>query len=122
MSQAKPTATIDSYIATFPEQVQKLLEKVRAVAKSAAPEATEGMSYGVPTLYLNGKYLVYFAAFKHHIGVYPATTIAVEKVKGLSAYKVSTGTLRFPFDKPIPFDLIKEFVQYRVAEQTADQK
>lgn len=116
MNTAKTTVTVDSYIAAFPEEVQKLLEKVRAVMKSAAPDATEGISYGVPTLYLEGKYLVYFAAFKHHIGVYPATTAAVEKVKGLPEYKVSKGTLKFPFDKPIPFDLIREFVVYRVEE------
>lgn len=116
MNKDKTTVTIDSYIAIFPEEVQKLLEKIRAVMMSAAPGATEGISYGVPTLYLDGKYLVYFAAFKHHIGVYPATTAAVEKVKGLPEYKVSHGTLKFPFDKPIPFDLIREFVVHRVEE------
>ena len=109
-------SAIDTYIATFPDEVQKLLKKLRNIISAAIPNATEGISYGIPTLYLNGKYLVYFAAFKHHISVYPATTPAVDKVKGLVDYKVSKGTLKFPLDKPIPFDLIKEFVKYRVKE------
>ena len=82
--------------------------------KSAAPNTTEGISYGIPTFYLNGKYLVYFAAFQNHISVYPAITAAVTKVKGLSAYKVSKGTLKFPLSKPIPFDMIKKFVSFKV--------
>ncbi|MBP7842898.1 DUF1801 domain-containing protein [Candidatus Woesebacteria bacterium] len=122
MIEAKGSTTIDSYIASFPEDVQKLLQELRAVMKSAAPKSTEGMGYGVPALYLNGKYLVYFAAFKHHIGVYPATTAAVDKVKGLVDYKVSKGTLKFPLDKQIPFDLISEFVKLRVQEHIEDKK
>jgi uncharacterized protein YdhG (YjbR/CyaY superfamily) len=106
---------VDRYIQTFPADVQKLLKKVRSAIKSAAPATTEGISYGIPTLYLDGKYLVYFAGFKHHISVYPATTVAVEKA-GLSAYKVAKGTLRFPLDAPIPFDSIKQFVAFRVSE------
>lgn len=109
---------IATYIATFPDDTQKLLNKVYAVIQSAAPNTTEGISYGIPTFYLDGKYLVYFAGFKNHIGVYPATTAAVEKVHGLSEYKVSKGTLKFHLDKPIPFDLIEEFVRYRVIEET----
>ena len=111
MTNTQHSGAIDTYIATFPEEVQKLLKKLKDVICSAVPDATEGISYGIPTLYLNGKYLVYFAAFKHHISVYPAITPAVDKVTGLSAYKVSKGTLKFPLDKPIPFDLIKDFVK-----------
>jgi uncharacterized protein YdhG (YjbR/CyaY superfamily) len=109
--------TIDEYISTFPKEVQDLLRKLRSVIKTAAPETTEGISYRIPTFYLDGKYLVYFAAFKNHISVYPAVTPAVEKVKGLSRYKVSKGTLRFPLGQPIPFDLIEKFVRYRVQER-----
>jgi uncharacterized protein YdhG (YjbR/CyaY superfamily) len=109
--------TIDEYIEVFPKDVQALLRKVRSTIKSAAPETTEGISYGIPTFYLNGKYLVYFAGFKNHISVYPATTAALDNVKGLSAYKVSKGTLRFPLTKPIPFHLIKQFVNYRMKEE-----
>lgn len=119
MTNTIRTQTIDSYINSFPPDVQKILQKLKAVLKSAAPTTTEGISYGVPTLYLNDKYLVYFAAFKNHIGVYPATTPAVEKVQGLSDYKVSKGTLKFPLDKPIPYDLLEEFVKNRVKEQVA---
>lgn len=116
MSNTKQISVIDAYIGTFPTEVQVLLQKLKKTIKSAAPKSSEGISYGVPTFYLNGKYLVYFAAFKNHIGIYPATTTAVQKA-GLSAYKVAKGTLRFPLSKPIPFELIKKFVKYRIAEQ-----
>ncbi|MEX1997819.1 MAG: DUF1801 domain-containing protein [Candidatus Andersenbacteria bacterium] len=119
---AKQITTIDAYIKTFPKDVQVLLKKLRGVIKSAAPKATEGISYKIPTFYLNGKYLVYFAAFKNHISVYPATTAAVTKVKGLSDYKVAKGTLRFPLNKPIPFGMIKKFVSHRVKEHIAREK
>jgi len=107
---------VDEYIETFPKDVRATLRKVRSTIKSAAPKTTEGISYGIPTFYLNGKYLVYFAGFKYHISVYPAITAAVDNVNGLANYKVSKGTLKFPLDKPIPFDLIKKFVELRVKE------
>lgn len=117
--KTEPTTT-DEYIDTFPRDVQSLLKKVRSTIKSAAPDLTEGISYRIPTFYLNGKYLVYFAGFKNHISVYPATTTAVEKA-GLSDYKVAKGTLRFPLDKPIPYDKIKKFVENRLAEELEKQ-
>lgn len=110
-------STVDSYIKSFPEEVQELLKKLRLIVKSAAPDSTEGISYGIPTIYLNGTYLVYFAAFRKHLSVYPATTTAAEKA-GLAAFKVSKGTLKFPLNKPIPFDLIQKFVELRVEEHT----
>ncbi len=109
--------SITAYIKRFPKPTQILLEKMRKTIKSAIPHATEGISYGIPTFYVNGKYLVYFAGFKNHLSVYPATTPAVEKTKGLLAYKVSKGTLKFPLDKPIPYALIKKFVSLRVKEE-----
>ncbi len=109
--------TIGEYIEIFPKSTQIFLRKMRATIKSQIPKAKEGISYGIPTFYLNGKYLVYFAAFKNHLSVYPATTSAVTKVKGLSKYKVSKGTLRFPLTEPIPFEMIKKFVKLRVKEQ-----
>lgn len=112
--------TIDDYIGTFPSDVQSLLNKVRSTIKQSAPEMSEGISYKIPTFYLNGKYLVYFAGFTNHISVYPATTEAVDKVKGLSEYKVSKGTLKFPLEKPIPFNLIEQFVKYRVSEEQSN--
>jgi uncharacterized protein YdhG (YjbR/CyaY superfamily) len=117
MNQTKPIETIDEYIAEYPDEVQVILRKLRRLIKAAVPELTEGISYRIPTFYLKGKYLVYFAAFKNHISVYPATTEAVDRVKGLAAYKVSKGTLKFPLDKPVPYEMIEKFVQCRVAEQ-----
>lgn len=101
--------------------MQELLEKVRSTIKSAAPDTTEGISYGIPTFYLNGKYLVYFAGFKNHISIYPATTVAVEKA-GLSDHKVAKGTLKFPLGKAMPYDRIKGFVKYRLEEEGAYRK
>ncbi len=120
MTKANPN-TIDAYIATFPVEVQVLLKKLRKTIQSAIPgthDVTAGISYKIPTFYLNGKYLVYFAAFKNHLSVYPATTAAVDQA-GLADYKVAKGTLKFPLNQPIPFDLIKKFVQYRVEEHLA---
>ena len=110
------SAAVTSYITGFPKEVQTILKKMRSTVKSAAPKLTEGISYGIPTFYLNGKYLVYIAGFKKHVSVYPAITPAVEKVKGLSAYKVSKGTLKFPLTEPIPYEMIKKFVAHRVKE------
>ena len=107
---------IDEYVASFPESTQVLLTKLRNEIKNAGPELTEGISYGIPTFYLNGKYLVYFAGFKNHVSIYPATTSAVDKA-GLNSYKVSKGTLQFPLDKPIPFKKITIFVHERINER-----
>jgi uncharacterized protein YdhG (YjbR/CyaY superfamily) len=107
--------TVDEYIATFPRNVQGILQKLRQVIKDAAPEAEEAISYQIPTFKLNGN-LVWFAAFKNHIGFYPrASAIEAFKAK-LSLCDISKGTIRFPLDKPIPFDLIKKIVKYRVKE------
>ncbi len=122
MAVSNKTLNIDSYIAAYPNEVQVLLKKMRSMFISAAPGAVEGISYGIPTFYLDGKHLVFFAAFKNHLSVYPATTQAVDQVKGLSKYKHSKGTLRFPLSKPIPFNLIEEFVKRRVAEQRAEAR
>ena len=106
--------TIDEYIATFPKNIQSILE-LRQAIRNSAPKAEEAISYQMPTFKLNGN-LVYFAAFKNHIGFYP-TSSAIEAFKEeLSDYEVSKGTIRFPLDKPIPFDLVKKIVKYRVKE------
>jgi uncharacterized protein YdhG (YjbR/CyaY superfamily) len=108
-------ASIDEYIATFPEDVQIKLNELRAVIKAAAPGAIEKISYQMPAFSLNGN-LVYFAAYKNHIGFYPAPR-GIEKFKNeLSSYKGSKGTVQFPLDKPLPFDLIKRIVEFRVTE------
>jgi uncharacterized protein YdhG (YjbR/CyaY superfamily) len=106
--------TIDSFITQFPVDVQRLLRQLEATIKQAAPLAEEGFGYGVPGFKLNGKQLVNFSAFKNHIGLYP-TPSAIEKFKNeLSVYKTSKGAIQFPFDKPIPYDLVKRIVEYRV--------
>ena len=111
-SQTAPK-DIDEYVAGFPNDVQEILEKIRMAIRKAAPEAEETIKYRMPTFTLNGN-LVHFAAFKKHIGFYPAPR-AIEKFKRqLSVYEGAKGSARFPFDQPIPFDLISEIVKFRV--------
>jgi len=110
--------SIDEYIATFPRNAQSILEEIRQAIREAAPQAEEAISYQMPVFKLNGV-LVWFAAFKNHIGFYPkASAIEAFKEK-LSAYEIRKGTIRFPINEPIPFDLIKEMVRFRVKENLA---
>jgi uncharacterized protein YdhG (YjbR/CyaY superfamily) len=106
---------IDDYIATFPENVQTVLQQIRQTIKDAAPNAEETISYQMPAFKLNG-ILVWFAAHKNHIGFYPKTSAIEIFKKELSAYEVSKGTIKFPLDDPVPFGLIKEIVRFRVRE------
>jgi len=107
--------TIDDYMATFPSDIQKKLQEMRATIKETAPDAEEKISYQMPTFFLKGN-LVHFAAFKNHIGFYPVPT-GIEKFKReISAYKTSKGAVQFPLDKPLPLDLICKIVKFRVAE------
>lgn len=106
---------IDEYIATFPRNVQDILEELRQTIQNSAPDAKEAISYQIPTFKLNGN-LVHFAAFKNHIGFYPASSAISKFKKELSHYEVSKGTVRFPINEPIPFDLIGKIVKYRVKE------
>lgn len=106
---------IDEYIAGFPSDIRAILEKVRAVIREAAPGAEEAISYQMPTYKLNGN-LVHFAAFKKHIGLYPTPTGTEAFKKELSPYKAGKGSIQFPLDQPIPYDLIKEIVMFRVKE------
>jgi uncharacterized protein YdhG (YjbR/CyaY superfamily) len=107
--------SIDEYIALFPEEVQIKLKELRTVIRTAAPDAEEKISYQMPTFALKGN-LVHFAAYKHHIGFYP-TSSGTENFKSeLSAYEGGKGSVRFPLDKPIPYDLISKIVAFRVAE------
>jgi uncharacterized protein YdhG (YjbR/CyaY superfamily) len=110
----RPT-TIDEYIAQFPEDVQQILARIRAVIQEAAPQAVERISYQMPAFYLRGN-LVYFGAHKRHIGFYP-TGSGIEAFKEeLAAYKGSKGAVQFPLDEPTPFELISKIVKFRVAE------
>jgi uncharacterized protein YdhG (YjbR/CyaY superfamily) len=111
----KKIDAIDEYIANFPEDVQNLLQEVRKVIQSTAPEAVEAISYGIPTFKLEGN-LVHFGGFKDHIGFYPAPR-GLEKFKEeLSGYEGSKGTVKFPLDKPIPYDLIRKITAFRVQD------
>ena len=107
--------SIDEYIATFPEATQKILKKIRATIKAAAPDAEEKISYQMPTFTLKGN-LVHFAAFKNHIGFYPTPTGIEKFKKELSVYEGAKGSVQFPLDKPIPYDLISKIVKFRVKE------
>ena len=107
---------IDEYIAGFPDDVQKILKKIRSTIRKAAPGAKETISYAIPTFTLNGRYLIYFAAFKKHVSIYPAPRGSEEFKKELTAYEGGKGTVQFPLDKPIPFDLITRIVKFKVKE------
>ncbi len=115
MDPEQKFTTIDEYIAQQPANVQPLLQEIRAVIRQAAPEATEKISYQMPTFYLNGN-LVHFAAYKHHIGFYPTPSGAEQFEQELSAYKRAKGSVQFPLDQPMPYDLIRRMVQFRAAE------
>lgn len=108
--------TIDTYIAGFPHNVREILEKARLTIQKAAPGAKETISYQIPTFTLEGSHLIYFAGYKNHIGLYPAPRGSEKFKKELSAYKGGKGTVQFPFDKPIPFDLIRRIVKFRIKE------
>lgn len=107
--------SIDEYIAGFPPDVQEILEKIRITIRKAAPDAEETFSYQMPTFKLKGN-LVHFAAFKKHIGLYPTPTGIEEFKDELSAYKNAKGSVQFPLDKPIPFDMISRIVAFRREE------
>jgi len=114
----EPPQTIDAYIAAFPDDVQAILQQVRRTIREAAPEATEAIAYGMPTFSLHGN-LVHFAAFKNHIGFYPVPSGMAAFQEELSAYKQGKGSVQFPLDKPIPYDLIQRIVRFRVEEARA---
>jgi len=114
MTTAKPTS-IDEYIAGFSAEIQAILQEIRATIKAAAPEAKEAIRYAIPTFILKGN-LVHFAAFKNHIGFYPAPTGAEAFKNELSVYKTGKGSVQFPLDQHMPLDLITRIVQFRVAE------
>lgn len=110
--------TIDEYIADFPPKVQEILQQIRQVIHETAPEATESIAYAIPTFKQNGN-LVHFAAFRDHISFFPTSSGISAFRSELSRYKISKGTVQFPLDKPIPYDLIKYITAFRVKEVTS---
>lgn len=122
MVAIKPT-TIDEYIAAFPGDVQKKLEQVRSTIKKAAPGAEEKISYGIPAFNLNGQYLIYFAGYKKHIGMYPVPGGVKEFEKDFESYNTSgKGTIQFPLEKPMPVSLITKIVKFRIKKNKEKAK
>jgi uncharacterized protein YdhG (YjbR/CyaY superfamily) len=112
---------IDEYIRLFPDDIQALLQSLRQTIREAAPDAEETISYQMPAFKQNGM-LVYFAAFKKHIGFYPTSSGIEAFREELSAYEGSKGTVRFPIDKPLPLDLVRDIVKFRVRENLEKQR
>jgi uncharacterized protein YdhG (YjbR/CyaY superfamily) len=114
-TDTKIANNIDEYIAGFPKDVQDTLQKIRGIIRKAAPDAEEAIKYQIPTFVLHGN-LVHFAAFQKHIGFYP-TPSGIDQFKDeLSVYKSAKGSVQFPLDEPVPFDLITKIVKFRVKE------
>jgi uncharacterized protein YdhG (YjbR/CyaY superfamily) len=113
--------TIDEYIGSFPPEIQKMLQALRAAVKAAAPEAQERISYRMPAFWLQGN-LAYFAAFKNHIGFFPTSSGIRAFAKELSGYQSSKGGVQFPLDRPLPLKLVAKMVKYRVWENSKPAK
>ena len=115
MADRSAPATIDEYIAAFPPDVQAILERIRWIIKKAAPIAREKISYKMPAFALDGD-LIYFAAFKKHIGVFPPVRGDEKLARELAPYRGEKGNLKFPLAEPIPYDLIRKVVRFRIKE------
>ena len=107
--------SIDEYVATFPEEIQAVLQTIRETVRAAAPDAQEKISYQMPTFFLKGN-LVHFAAFKHHIGFYPTPSGVDAFKEEIARYQSAKGSIRFPLDEPMPLDLITRIVKMRMAD------
>ena len=117
----KTPKNIDEYVKRFPKEVQQRLHAMRGTIKKAAPTATETISYGIPAFRLDGL-LVWFAAFKSHIGFYPRASGIAAFQKELSAYKWAKGSVQFPLDEPLPLALVSRMVKFRVKENLSKKK
>jgi uncharacterized protein YdhG (YjbR/CyaY superfamily) len=122
MPERTTAASIDEYIAGFPPETRPLLEEVRALIRTEAPGATETISYAIPTFDLRGRHLCHFAAFKSHLSFFPTGKGAEAFADELKAYKGGKGTVQFPYSQPLPTDLIRRMVRYRVAQVEAGEK
>ena len=117
----KPASSIDEYISSFPADVQKKLRDLRALIQEAAPDAVEKISYQMPTFYLNGN-LVHFAAHSRHIGFYPTPSAILAFKRELSQYENARGSVQFPMEEPLPFELIRRMVRFRVEENAGKRR
>ena len=118
---ASEAKNIDEYISTYPKQVQEILEKLRATIQKAAPDAVEAISYLIPTFKLNGN-LVHFAAYKKHIGFYPGAGGIKAFQDELAIYKSAKGSVQFPIDQPLPYDIVEKIVKFRVEQNLKKQQ
>ena len=118
MDKSNAPSSIDDYIAGFPPEIRDILTRIRAVIREAAPDATEAIKYRMPTFVLRGN-LVHFAAYKAHIGLYPTPTGIEAFGDELAPYVGGKGSVRFPLDQPIPYDLIRRIATFRVRENLA---
>ena len=117
----KRASTIDEYIGYYPADVQQLLQQIRLAVAKAAPKAVETISYSMPAFRQNG-IIVWFAAFKNHIGFYPGVSGIAHFKKELSRFKSAKGSVQFPMDEPLPLGLVSRIVRFRVAEKLMSQK
>src|SRR5690606_42063368 len=117
----KTFTDINEYISEFPDEIKAVMEQIRETIQQAAPGAKEAIKYGMPTFILNGN-LVHFAAYKNHIGFYPAPSGIDAFIEELADYRTGQGTIQFPIDQPIPFNLVKKVVEFRVKENLGKQK
>lgn len=108
--------TVDEYIAAQSAEAQPILMKIRSIIKESSPDAVESISYGIPGYKLRGKPLIYFAAFKHHIGLYATPSGHEYFANEFSVYKQGKGSVQFPLNQPVPYDLIRRVVEYKVRE------
>ena len=119
MAMRSSAGTIDEYIAEFPAETQAVLREMRALIRASAPDAKETISYAIPTIDLNGRHLVHFAGYERHIGFYPIPS-GIEAFKDeFKPYKQGKGSIQFPLGQPLPKDLIRRVVEFRVAENAA---
>jgi len=121
MTDKKSFTTIDEYISAFPADVQAILEKMRRAIKKAAPDAVETIRYDIPTFDLNGKHLVFFAGWKHHISLYPLPAGDEVFQQKIAPYKRVKSTLQFPLDKPVPYDLVEQIVTLLMLEKPGEK-
>jgi uncharacterized protein YdhG (YjbR/CyaY superfamily) len=114
--------TIDEYIATFPDYIQKIMVRVRKTIMDSTPDVVESISWGMPTFKTHERPLVYFAGHKHHLGFYGTPTIQAEFADELAGYKQGKGSVQFPYDKQVPFELIRRIVEFRIKENSEKHK
>ena len=117
MADKKHFETVTEYIASFPKEIQDSLEEIRKTIQKTAPEATETISYQIPTFKHNGKYLVYYSAWKDHFSIYPVPAGDDDFRKEIAPYVTGKGTISFPFDRPVPYNLIKKIVEFHIIDE-----